>query len=294
MNGSAAIHDFELAAFGGTSEDVAAGLGDGTFGMAEETGRDMNAALASGAKAQQGAGEALAGHLRARRDLPGREVSVLLACAELGVPVVATNDAHYLRKDDAEAHDVLLAIGTGKDLDDPNRFRFFGRESYVKSEQEMCALFPDRPDVIAETARLAALCEFDFEKRYYLPQYPRPAEFASDTDLLVHLARDGARRRYGDPVPPEVEQRLQYELDVIARTGYAGYFLIVYDFIKAAKDRGIPVGPGRGSAAGSLVAYALGITSIDPLKFDLLFERFLNPERVTMPDIDPHVAPRGG
>src|SRR5881296_3761926 len=206
--------------------------------------------------------------------------------AELGVPVVATNDAHYLRKDDAEAHDVLLAIGTGKDLDDPNRFRFFGRESYVKSEQEMCALFPDRPDVIAETARLAALCEFDFEKRYYLPQYPRPAEFASDTDLLVHLARDGARRRYGDPVPPEVEQRLQYELDVIARTGYAGYFLIVYDFIKAAKDRGIPVGPGRGSAAGSLVAYALGITSIDPLKFDLLFERFLNPERVTMPDID--------
>src|SRR5213596_761972 len=206
--------------------------------------------------------------------------------AELGVPVVATNDAHYLRKDDAEAHDVLLAIGTGKDLDDPNRFRFFGRESYVKSEQEMCALFPDRPDVIAETARLAALCEFDFEKRYYLPQYPRPAEFASDTDLLVHLARDGARRRYGDPVPPEVEQRLQYELDVIARTGYAGYFLIVYDFIKAAKDRGIPVGPGRGSAAGSLVAYALGITDIDPLKFDLLFERFLNPERVTMPDID--------
>src|SRR5438552_4013335 len=145
---------------------------------------------------------------------------------------------------------------------------------------------PARPDVIAETARLPALCEFDFEKRYFLPQYPRPAEFASDTDLLVHLARDGARRRYGDPVPPEVEQRLQYELDVISRTGYAGYFLIVYDFIKAAKDRGIPVGPGRGSAAGSLVAYALGITSIDPLKFDLLFERFLNPERVTMPDID--------
>src|SRR2546428_628793 len=206
--------------------------------------------------------------------------------AELGGPVGATNDAHYLRKDDAEAHDVLLAIGTGKDLDDPNRFRFFGRESYVKSEQEMGALFPGRPDGIPETARLAALCEFDFEKRYFLPQYPRPAEFASDTDLLVHLARDGARRRYGDPLPPDVEQRLQYELDVISRTGYAGYFLIVYDFIKAAKDRGIPVGPGRGSAAGSLVAYTLGITSIDPLKFDLLFERFLNPERVTMPDID--------
>src|SRR5207245_6533656 len=109
---------------------------------------------------------------------------------------------------------------------------------------------------------------------------------ASDTDLLVHLAGDAARRRYADPLPPDVEQRLQHELDVISRTGYAGYFLIVYDFIKAAKDRGIPVGPGRGSAAGSLVAYTLGITSIDPLKFDLLFERFLNPERVTMPDID--------
>src|SRR3989442_1051348 len=182
---------------------------------------------------------------------------------ELGLPVVTTNDAHYLRKEDAEAHDVLLAIGTGKDLDDPNRFRFFGQESYVKSEREMRALFPDGPDVIAKTARLAALCEFDFEKRYFLPQFPRPAEFASDTDLLVHLARDGARRRYGDPLPPDVEQRLQYELDVISRTGYAGYFLIVYDFIKAAKDRGIPVGPGRGSAAGSLVAYTLGITSID-------------------------------
>src|SRR3989441_518223 len=206
--------------------------------------------------------------------------------AELGVPVVATNDAHYLRKDDAEAHDVLLAIGTGKDLDDPNRFRFFGQESYVKSEAEMGPLFPDHPEVLAETARVAERCEFDFEKRYYLPQFPRPAEFASDTDLLVHLARAGALSRYGDPLPPEVATRLEYELDVISRTGYAGYFLIVYDFIKAAKDRGIPVGPGRGSAAGSLVAYALGVTTINPLKFDLLFERFLNPERISMPDID--------
>src|SRR3989441_11442131 len=205
---------------------------------------------------------------------------------ELGLPVVATNDAHYLRKDDAEAHDVLLAIGTGKDLDDPNRFRFFGQESYVKSETEMGTLFPDHPEGLAETARVAERCEFDFEKRYYLPQFPRPAEFASDTDLLVHLARAGALSRYGDPLPPEVATRLEYELDVISRTGYAGYFLIVYDFIKAAKDRGIPVGPGRGSAAGSLVAYALGVTTIDPLKFDLLFERFLNPERVSMPDID--------
>ena len=205
---------------------------------------------------------------------------------DLGIPVVATNDAHYLRKEDAEAHDVLLAIGTGKDLDDPNRFRFFGQESYVKAEPEMASLFPEHPDVVGETARVAALCEFDFEKRYFLPQYPRPAEFASDHDLLVHLTRAGARARYGDPLPPPVAERLDYELGVISHTGYAGYFLIVYDIVKAAKDRGIPVGPGRGSAAGSLVAYALGITDVDPLKFDLLFERFLNPDRVSMPDID--------
>src|SRR5438093_2349200 len=211
---------------------------------------------------------------------------MLQLARELGLPVVTTNDAHYLRKEDAEAHDVLLAIGTGKDLDDPNRFRFFGQESYVKSEREMRVLFPDHPEVVAETQRVANLCEFDFEKRYFLPQYPRPAEFASDNDLLVHLARAGAAARYGDPLPQVVHERLDYELQVISHTGYAGYFLIVYDIVKAAKDRGIPVGPGRGSAAGSLVAYALGITDIDPLKFDLLFERFLNPERVTMPDID--------
>ncbi|OLD00769.1 MAG: DNA polymerase III subunit alpha [Gemmatimonadetes bacterium 13_1_40CM_3_65_8] len=205
---------------------------------------------------------------------------------ELGLPVAATNDAHYLKKEDAEAHDVLLAIGTGKDLDDPKRFRFFGQESYVKSEAEMRELFGNRADVLAETARIAELCEFDFEKRYFLPQYPRPAEFATDQDLLVHLARKGAVERYGDPLPAVVEQRLEYELDVITRTGYAGYFLIVYDLVKAARDRGIPVGPGRGSAAGSLIAYALRITTVDPLKFDLLFERFLNPERISMPDID--------
>src|SRR5439155_662548 len=134
--------------------------------------------------------------------------------AELGLPIVATNDAHYLKKEDAEAHDVLLAIGTGKDLDDPNRFRFFGQESYVKSEPEMGVLFPDHPEVLAETARVAELCEFDFEKRYFLPQYPRPAAFASDNDLLVHLARAGALARYGDPLPAAVAERLDYELGV--------------------------------------------------------------------------------
>ena len=205
---------------------------------------------------------------------------------ELGIGVVATNDAHYLKREDAESHDVLLAIGTGSDLDDPKRFRFTGQESYVKSEAEMTALFPDRPDTLANTAVVADLCEFDFEKRYFLPEFPRPAEYSSDEALLNHLATTGAERRYGLPWSDEVRDRLAYELGVINKAGYAGYFLIVQDFIGAARERGIPVGPGRGSVAGSLVAYALGITDVDPLKFDLLFERFLNPERVSMPDID--------
>jgi DNA polymerase-3 subunit alpha len=204
----------------------------------------------------------------------------------LGLPVVVTNDAHYLRREDAEAHDVLLAIGTGKDLDDPKRFRFVGEESYVKSEAEMRALFPGRAELLANTARVADLCELDFEKRYFLPEFPRPAQYRTDDALLVELATQGAERRYGSPLPAPVRERLDYELSVITTTGYAGYFLIVQDFIRAARERGIPVGPGRGSAAGSLVAYGLGITNVDPLKFDLLFERFLNPERISMPDID--------
>jgi DNA polymerase-3 subunit alpha len=205
---------------------------------------------------------------------------------ELGLGVVATNDAHYLKREDAEAHDVLLAIGTGSDLDDPKRFRFTGQESYVKSEAEMRALFPEHPETLANTAAIAERCEFDFEKRYFLPGFPRPVEYASDEALLDELATRGAERRYGAPLPEPVRERLTYELEVINTAGYAGYFLIVEDFISAARARGIPVGPGRGSAAGSLVAYALGITDICPLKFDLLFERFLNPERVSMPDID--------
>jgi DNA polymerase-3 subunit alpha len=205
---------------------------------------------------------------------------------ELGIGVVATNDAHYLRREDAESHDVLLAIGTGSDLDDPKRFRFLGQESYVKSEAEMRSLFPDQLDTLANTTTVAELCEFDFEKRYFLPSFPRPREYQSDEALLDHLANAGAERRYGSPLPPAVRDRLGYELGVIEKAGYAGYFLIVQDFIAAARERGIPVGPGRGSAAGSLVAYALGITDVCPLRFDLLFERFLNPERVSMPDID--------
>ncbi len=205
---------------------------------------------------------------------------------ELGLGVVATNDAHYLRRTDAEAHDVLLAIGTGAELDDPKRFRFIGEESYVKSEKEMARLFPDHPETLANTATVANLCEFSFEKKYFVPAFPRPAGYETEEALLEDLARRGAATRYGTPLSPAVEERLGYELGVINRAGYAGYFLIVQDFIQAARDRGIPVGPGRGSVAGSLVAYALGITNVDPLRFDLLFERFLNPERVSMPDID--------
>ncbi len=205
---------------------------------------------------------------------------------ELGLGVVATNDAHYLRREDAEAHDVLLAIGTGAELDDPKRFRFTGQESYVKSEKEMRALFPEHPEVIENTARVAAACEFDFEKRYFVPSFPLPPGYADENGLLRELAEAGARARYGEPLPTPVRERLDYELSVITTAGYAGYFLIVQDFIAAARDRGIPVGPGRGSAAGSLVAYSLRITDVDPLRFDLLFERFLNPERVSMPDID--------
>src|SRR6476659_1982430 len=205
---------------------------------------------------------------------------------ELGIGVVATNDAHYLRREDAEAHDVLLAIGTGSDLDDPKRFRFLGQESYVKSEAEMRALFPEHPETLDNTARVADLCEFDFEKRYFLPSFPLPAGHRDENTFLRELVQAGARERFGDPLPEVVRERLDYELDVIAKTGYAGYFLIVADFIRAAREKGIPVGPGRGSSAGSIVAYSVKITNIDPLRFDLLFERFLNPERVEMPDID--------
>ncbi|MFL5506268.1 MAG: DNA polymerase III subunit alpha, partial [Gemmatimonadales bacterium] len=205
---------------------------------------------------------------------------------ELGLGVVATNDAHYLRREDAEAHDVLLAIGTGADLDDPKRFRFEGTESYVKTEEEMARLFPAHLETLQNTQLVADRCEFDFEKRYFVPGFPRPEGFASDEALLKHLATEGAVERYGSPLPDAVRERLDFELGVINTAGYAGYFLIVYDFIKAARDRGIPVGPGRGSAAGSIVAYSLRITDVCPLKFDLLFERFLNPERVSMPDID--------
>ncbi len=221
--------------------------------------------------------------------IPGQEKvrdGVLQLSDELGLPVVATNDAHYLTREAADAHDILLCIGTGKDRDDPKRLRFFGQESYFKSPEEMAAMFPDRPDAIENTLAVAELCNVEFEEKTYLPAFPRPKEYESEDDQLLKLAEAGARERYGDPLSEEVRKRLDYELDVITNCGYSGYFLIVWDFIRAAREAGIPVGPGRGSAAGSLVAYSLRITDIDPLRFGLLFERFLNPERISMPDID--------
>ena len=205
--------------------------------------------------------------------------------AELGLPIIATNDAHFLRDVDHDAHDVLLCIGLGKDYADQNRMHY-DRGLYFKSAPEMRERFPERPDVLENTLRIADEAGFAFEKKYYVPSFPLPPDVPSENELLVRLATEGIRERYGPEPSAEVLERLEYELGVITKTGYAGYFLIVYDFIKAARDRGIPVGPGRGSAAGSIVAYALRITDVCPLKFDLLFERFLNPERVSMPDID--------
>ncbi|MGH7717956.1 MAG: DNA polymerase III subunit alpha [Gemmatimonadaceae bacterium] len=210
---------------------------------------------------------------------------VFRLAADLGLPVIATNDAHFLRHTDHDAHDVLLCIGLGKDRGDHDRMRY-DEGLYFKSAPEIAEHFPDRPDVLEKTLEIAERAGIEFSKKYYLPSFPLPAGVATENELLVKLATAGARERYGDPLPVQVRERLDFELGVITKTGYAGYFLIVYDFIRAARERGIPVGPGRGSAAGSLVAYALRITDVCPLRFDLLFERFLNPERVSMPDID--------
>ncbi|MDB4913675.1 MAG: polymerase alpha subunit, partial [Gemmatimonadetes bacterium] len=210
---------------------------------------------------------------------------IFALAGELNLPVIATNDAHFLKADDHDAHDVLLCIGLGKDYADQNRMHY-DRGLYFKNHVEMAARFPERTDVLENTLKIADEAGFAFEKKYYVPSFPLPAGVATENELLVTLAQKGAHERYGEVLSKEVQDRLEYELGVITKTGYAGYFLIVYDFIKAARDLDIPVGPGRGSAAGSIVAYALRITDVCPLKYDLLFERFLNPESVSMPDID--------
>jgi DNA polymerase-3 subunit alpha len=210
---------------------------------------------------------------------------ILSLADDLGLPVVATNDAHFLKHEDHDAHDVLLCIGLGKDRNDRDRMKY-DDGLYFKSADEIRPFFPGREDVLTNTLAIADAVDVQFEKKYFVPSFPLPPGVATENELLVQLATDGAKVRYGDPLPAHVQERLDYELGVITSTGYAGYFLITADFIKAARDLGIPVGPGRGSAAGSLVAYATRITDVCPLEFDLLFERFLNPERVSMPDVD--------
>src|SRR5882724_3860520 len=206
---------------------------------------------------------------------------------DLGVGLVAANDVHFLRRSDHQAHDVMLCIGTGKMVQDETRMRYVP-ELYFKSPEEMREVFRDFPEAIANTLKIAKGCNLEIElgKSKY-PEYPVP-EGISREAYLRDLCAKGLQQRYGDraKTDSELQQRLDYELGVLKKTGFISYILIVWDFIHFAKERGIPVGPGRGSAAGSLVAYVLRITDIDPLQYGLIFERFLNPDRISPPDID--------
>ena len=209
---------------------------------------------------------------------------VLKIHQETGIPMVCTNDAHYLRKEDAEAHDVLLCIQTGKTLDDENRMRYEPRNFYLRSEAEMADLFEGFEGAIENTAKVADMCNLEFTfGKYHLPEFKLPPGYDSFS-YLKKLCDDGYRERYGED--DQYRTQLKYEQDMIEKMGFTDYFLIVSDFVRYAKGVGIPVGPGRGSAAGSMVSYCLGITDIDPMQYSLYFERFLNPERVSMPDID--------
>lgn len=206
---------------------------------------------------------------------------------KLDIPLVATNDAHYLKKEDSYFHEVLLCIQTGKRMSDEDRMRFETQEFYIKSPEEMADYFSEFPDAIENTVKIAEKCNYDFEFGVTkLPNYDVPEEYATHLDYFKDLCYKGIKKRYGEKPAEEVMSRLEYEISVIDKMGYVDYFLIVWDYINYAKSVGIPVGPGRGSGAGSIAAYAIGITDIDPLKYGLLFERFLNPERVSMPDFD--------
>ena len=204
---------------------------------------------------------------------------------ETGIPLVLTNDAHYIEKEDAYYQDVLMCIQMGKTVDDPNRMRFESRELYLKSEEEMRALFPELQEAADNTVAIAERCNYDFEfGHYHLPRFKLPAGETDSFAYLQKLCEKGFAERFPDR--PQVHEQLEYELNMIKKMGFVDYFLIVSDFIGYAKRNGIPVGPGRGSAAGSVVSYCLHITDVDPIKYSLFFERFLNPERVSMPDID--------
>ena len=206
---------------------------------------------------------------------------------KLGIKLVATNDAHYLKKEDSYNHEVLLCIQTGKRMTDEDRMKFETDDFYVKSPEEMSEYFKNIPEAIENTVEIANKCNVDFEFGHtILPNYDVPEEFETHFDYLKKLCDDGIKIKYAENVTKEILDRAEYELSVIKKMGYVDYFLIVWDYINYAKSQGIPVGPGRGSGAGSIVAYAIGITDIDPIKYSLIFERFLNPERISMPDFD--------
>ena len=209
---------------------------------------------------------------------------------ETGLPMVVTNDAHYLRREDAGMQDVLLCVQTGKTVDDPNRMKFQTEEFYLKSEEELRARFPGCDEAFQNTAKIAEQCNLDFTfHEYHLPAFPVP-EGVTNEEYFRDLCMKGFLERYPQ-APQSYRERLEYEMGVISRMGYVNYYLIVWDFIRYAKENGIPVGPGRGSGAASIVAYSLHITEVDPMKYSLIFERFLNPERVSMPDFDTDFSP---
>ena len=210
---------------------------------------------------------------------------VLRLARETGLPLVVTNDAHYIAREDAEMQDVLLCIQTGKTVDEENRMKFQTDEFYLKSEAELRKLFPNCDEAFENTVKIADMCNLEFVfNEYHLPSFPVPAGYTNEK-YFRKLCYEGFEERYIDP-PAEYLERLEYEIDVISRMGYVNYYLIVWDFIRYAKEQGIPVGPGRGSGAASIVAYCMHITEVDPMKYALIFERFLNPERVSMPDFD--------
>lgn len=212
---------------------------------------------------------------------------VLLRFAKkYNIKTIATNDSHYLERDDALPHDILLCVNTGKKITDQKRFKFSSDDFFFKSQEEMNSAFSDVPEAIDNTMEVySKVEELNLERDVLLPAFPLPEEFDNQEDYLRHLTYEGAKKRYGE-ITESLRERLDFELGVINDSGYPGYFLIVQDFTNVARKMGVAVGPGRGSAAGSAVAYCIGITNVDPIKYDLLFERFLNPERVSMPDID--------
>ncbi|MEM9258713.1 MAG: DNA polymerase III subunit alpha, partial [Bacteroidota bacterium] len=213
-------------------------------------------------------------------------VKLLALAQKHKVKVICTNDSHYVEEEDFEPHDILLCVNTGSLKEDPKRFQFPSSDFYFKTQMEMVNLFHDHPDSVANTMEVYDKIEtLELASDVLLPNFPMPPEFKTQDEYLRHLTYEGAKRRYGE-INETTRERLDFELDVIRASGYPGYFLIVQDFTTAAREMGVSVGPGRGSAAGSAVAYCVGITNVDPIKYDLLFERFLNPERVSMPDID--------